>query len=132
MSIIDDPRQWFKSKLGVDINQIDREHAFCAHAIGQQDTLVINNAQDDLRFVENPLVTGPPGIRFYAGAPLQTSTGAVLGTLCVIDTVSREITPTQKANLEALARQVMAHLELRLQTSELQRVAAERDRQTAS
>jgi signal transduction histidine kinase len=113
ISLIDHDRQWFKARLGMDIDETPREQAFCAHAIVDNATLVVGDALRDPRFEKNPLVTGDPRIRFYAGAPIVTGDGQGLGTLCVIDRVPRELSPAQRQALEALSRQLMAHLELR-------------------
>lgn len=112
ISLIDTERQWFKSKVGLAVNQTARDIAFC-DAILSRETLVVNDALQDARFVNNPLVTAEPNIRFYAGAPLVTPEGHILGSLCVIDQQPRSLSDAQKAALEALARQVVIQLELR-------------------
>lgn len=113
ISLVDKDRQWFKSEVGLGASQTPREQAFCAHAIVDNHTLVVNDATRDGRFHDNPLFVGNPNIRFYAGAPLVTEDGHGLGTLCVIDRVPRTLTAGQQQALEALSRQLMAHLELR-------------------
>ena len=85
VSVVDSDRQWFKSALGLDVRETPRAHSFCAHAILENKPFVILDASQDERFASNPLVTDDPKIRFYAGAPLQLSSGHLIGTLCVID-----------------------------------------------
>ncbi|GAA1819798.1 GAF domain-containing sensor histidine kinase [Planosporangium flavigriseum] len=113
INLIDRDRQWSKANVGVDDIEIPREMSFCAHTILQPDLLVVPDAATDARFAENPLVTGGPGIRFYAGAPLITTAGYPLGALCVIDAAPRRLARPQLRALRALARQVSIQLELR-------------------
>jgi diguanylate cyclase (GGDEF)-like protein len=113
VSLVDSERQWFKSKVGVQLSETPRDMAFCAHALLSPDLLVVSDARQDIRFADNPLVTGEPWIRLYAGAPLITPDGNALGTVCVLDRVERTLTDTQANALRALSRQVMAQLELR-------------------
>jgi GAF domain-containing protein len=113
ISLVDADRQWFKSKVGLDVSETPRSESFCAHTLGTARTLVVQDAQQDPRFKDNPAVVGAPGIRFYAGAPIVEADGHVLGTVCVIDTTPRTLTLIQVAALEALARHVMAIMEMR-------------------
>ncbi|WP_409475632.1 diguanylate cyclase [Stenotrophomonas sp. Y-13] len=114
VSLIDGERQWFKSLQGMDGEQTPREEAFCAHAILRPaDLTVVEDALQDARFRGNPSVTDDPFIRFYAGAPLLSSDGYALGTLCVFDTNPGQLADTQKQALQALSRQVSRLLEMR-------------------
>jgi two-component system cell cycle sensor histidine kinase/response regulator CckA len=119
ISLVDEDRQWFKSKVGLTINETSRDISFCAHAIKQEDLFIIPDATKDLRFANNPLVTSDPKIRFYAGAPLTTPDGHALGSLCVIDKVPRELRLEQRQALRVLARHVMTQLELRRHANDL-------------
>lgn len=112
--LVDSDRQWFKSCVGLDASETPRKVAFCTHAIVADGPMVIHDARQDSRFRTNPLVTGAPGIRFYAGAPLITREGFRLGTFCVIDVVPRpEFCAEDIATLEDFARTTMRILEMR-------------------
>jgi signal transduction histidine kinase len=114
ISLIDNDRQWFKSRVGLEVAETAREVAFCAHAIHNPGiTLVVPDARLDERFHDNPLVTGDPHLAFYAGVPLVNEDGLPLGTLCVLDSEPKSLTESQLSALSALAGQVMALLELR-------------------
>lgn len=128
VTLIDAERQWFKTRLGLEDPQTPRDHSFCAHAILEpQHMLIVPDARDDARFRDNPAVTGAPGVRFYAGAPLLDAEGLAMGALCVMDREPRELAPYQRAALDALSRQVSALLQLRRVSLELRLHLQERD-----
>lgn len=122
ISLVADNRQWFKARVGLTVTETARDISFCTHAILQSDVMIVPDALKDPRFVNNPLVTGEPHIRFYAGAPLITPDGHALGTLCIIDHQPRELGERQIAALRRLARVVIKHLELRRRVRELTRI----------
>jgi serine/threonine protein kinase len=113
ISFVDRDREWFKAKVGLSESSFPRLVALCAPAIQGRDVFIVPDAASDHRFSENPLVVNEPGLRFYAGAPLLTPDGYAIGTLSVLDRVLRELTDPQVEALRALARQVMAQVELR-------------------
>jgi anti-sigma regulatory factor (Ser/Thr protein kinase) len=128
ITLIDVDRQWFKSRVGISVSETSRALSFCAHAVDQRTPLIVPDTLRDERFLDNPLVTGEPNIRFYAGMPLMTPQGHALGTLCVADRVTRTLTEDQLDALAALTRQVQAQLELRKNLNDLSAALAERDR----
>src|SRR5690242_20540773 len=113
VTLVDMDRQWFKARVGLDEIETDREISFCAHAILGRDLLVVPDATKDPRFADNPQVDCANGIRFYAGAPLVTTEGFALGTLCVVDDQPRRLDIEQLQALRALARQVTSQMEMR-------------------
>ncbi len=127
LTLVDEKRQWFKSKVGVSVNETSRDISFCGHAILYRELFIVPDATRDARFAHNPLVTAEPQIRFYAGAPLISPDGHALGTLCVIDKVPRTLRADQKRALQILSRHVMTQLELRRHAFELARTREERD-----
>ena len=113
VSLVDSDRQWFKSRVGLQVCETDRSSSFCALAMHGDEVMQVPDAHLDPRFADNPLVTGAPHIRFYAGAPLVTPGGQRLGSLCVIDREPRLLTPGECRSLRTLARHVVTQLELR-------------------
>jgi GAF domain-containing protein len=107
ISLIDEDRQWFKSKVGLDVDQTPRNIAFCSHSILGEDIMEVQDATKDFRFKNNPLVTSEPNINFYAGYPLKDSNGYNLGTICVIDRVPRKLSDSQKEALKILGDSVV-------------------------
>ncbi len=112
VSLVTADKQWFKSRVGMEASETDRDSAFCAFTIEETSVLVVEDASQDERFRTNRLVTGAPGIRFYAGAPLITATGHALGSLCVIDYTPRTFTPAQRKQLADMAKMVIAQIDL--------------------
>ncbi len=129
MSLVDQDRQWFKARVGLGVCETSRDSAFCAHAILEAELLIVPDALQDDRFADNPLVTGPPHFRFYAGVPIRTGDGLALGTLCVLDTRPRQLSDTQRMALTRLARQLGLQLELRRTALDL-KAAIELQRQS--
>jgi GAF domain-containing protein len=128
ITLVDENRQWFKSTYGVSLTEMSRNISFCAHTILSEGLLVVHDALTDIRFADNPLVKCKPNIRFYAGAPLVTKEGQALGTICVLDQVPRDLTPTQEEALRVLARFVVSQLEIRKQSRESENIRAQRDK----
>lgn len=119
VSLVDDHRQWFKARVGLDVCETSRDAAFCAHTIQENRVFIVPDALQDPRFAHNPLVTGDPFIRFYAGVPLTDKDGHNLGSLCVIDRRPRELPPATLRMLAGMARQVTVQFELRRLTNHL-------------
>ena len=113
INLIDQGRQWFKAEVGLGVRETPLDSSICAHAILQPGLFIVPDTRLDHRFMDNPLVTGDPHLRFYAGALLETPEGLPLGTVCVLDYKPRELDDTQKAFLRLMANQVMKLLELR-------------------
>ncbi len=110
VSLVDGDRQWFKSRTGLDASETPRNISFCGHAIVGSDVFVVNNAEVDARFCDNPLVVNDPSIRFYAGYPLRAPNGTRIGTLCLVDRVAREFLPSDAEMLTSLGQMVEAEL----------------------
>jgi diguanylate cyclase (GGDEF)-like protein len=126
ISLIDEDRQWFKSRIGLEDSETPRSISFCGHAILGTETFVVPDASLDERFRDSPLVTGNPHVRFYAGVPLTTEDGCAIGALCVKDNQPRQLSKEEESILRVLARQVVAHFQLRRQLKELQQLNEER------
>ncbi len=126
VTFIDADRQWFKSRVGFEPQETSRDLSFCAHAILQPGPTVVRDTLDDERFKDNPLVLSAPYIRFYAGAPLVSTEGFKLGTLCVLDNVPRMLFPDQMTALQMLSDQVMTLLDMRRTIAYLESALNER------
>jgi GAF domain-containing protein len=131
VSLVDHDRQWFKARSGLSFDQTPREIAFCAHAVAANDVLIVPDATADARFAANPLVTGAPGIRFYAGVPIRAADEATaqnlpMGTLCVIDDQPRAMSPEDLALLADLADMVEGLIAARAWGANALRLAEER------
>jgi len=127
ISLLDRQRQWFKAQIGLESSETDRDPAFCGHTILQRDAFVVSDVSKDARFFDNPLVTGDPGIRFYAGIPLETEDGFRLGSLCVIDKTPRVLTDRQLEALRLLSLQANKQINRRRQQHKMG-MAAEKNR----
>ena len=128
ISLITRDRQWFKARIGMSVEETPREFAFCDHAIRSPQSLMeVPDASTDPRFRDNPLVTGDPNIRFYAGHPLVDSEGLALGTVCVIDRIPRQLDAAQRGALAALAEVVSGLLEARRSNLQAERALADRE-----
>lgn len=122
VSLVDEDRQWFKAKHGIELSETARNISFCAHAILQEDLFVVENASQDARFVNNPLVTDGSKIQFYAGTVLKDANNLPLGSLCVIDSAPRKLTPQQAKALRIIGKQVESQLLIRKKNMQLMRV----------
>lgn len=128
ITLVDHERQWFKARAGVDNSQGAREDSFCSHAMENDGVFVVPDAREDPRFKYNPLVTGAPNIRFYAGAPLRSAAGHSLGAVCVISPQPRDaFSMADKKKLELLATIVGNEMELKKQTQNAHKMLHERD-----
>lgn len=123
VSLIDAKRQWIKSSIGIAVAEMPRDLVFCSHAILQTDTFLVLDASIDTRFFDNPLVTNDPHLRFYAGAPLITSDGAAIGTLCVLDRQPRQLSTEQLESLKIIGRQVTRQIEQRRDLADLAQIS---------
>ena len=126
-TLVDRDRQWFKARVGLGTTETPRDIAFCDHTIQQRGLFIVEDAAQDQRFCHNPLVTGTPGIRFYAGMPIEAPGGASIGTLCVVDTVPRVLTESQRRALVVLGGQMKTKMEMRAQQRELKSALREKE-----
>lgn len=125
ITLLDEHRNWFKSRVGIQAHESPLEDSFCATALATPtEVLIIRDAQQDPRFAAHPMVTGDPYIRFYAGAPLVSSRGVAVGTICVIDRQPRDLTPDQTRQLSFLAQQIMIMMEARAEKDVSSDIAA--------
>ncbi|GAA4447610.1 hypothetical protein GCM10023189_04170 [Nibrella saemangeumensis] len=123
LSLVDENRQWFKSRQGLDVQETPREYSFCAHAIlDPNEMMVVEDARHDERFYDNPLTTGHPHIVFYAGVPIVDAGGHAMGSLCVIDSQPRKLPESKRRALKALANVVKAQFEQRKTRLDMDRV----------
>ncbi len=129
ISLIDHDRQWFKARIGLDAEQMPRDLSFCGHAILASEPLMVTDASRDPRFHDNPLVTGPPFIRFYAGEPLHASNGQAIGTLCLIDPSPRLLDLREGRQLNRLSILAEGYLQLRSLTEHTRFLRQEIDRE---
>jgi GAF domain-containing protein len=127
MSLLDADRQWFKARVGLDTTETPIAYSFCSRTVAEKNMLIVTDTHEDARFRANPLVTGAPYIRFYAGAPLINPAGVALGSLCVIDREPHELDAAQREALVALAGQAIAQLELRRVNRDLAKVLLDKE-----
>ena len=113
VTLIDRERQWYKAHYGFDFSETSRDMGFCSHAILQSEPLVVNDALQDDRFAENPVVIGEPHVRFYAGIPLHAADGARVGAFCIVDHKPRSLSAAQLGMLKDMARLIEEELEPR-------------------
>lgn len=131
VSILDAERQWFEASVGTHLRETRRDISFCAHAVLQEELFVVEDTLKDIRFAANPMVTGEPEMRFYAGMPLRSPDGESFGTLCVIDQKPRQLTETQTRALRVLANQIKTSMQLRAEHRLLGEALAARDQATS-
>jgi GAF domain-containing protein len=129
LSLLDDHRQWFKSKVGVQVRETPKDASICKYAIQQNELFIVGDTREDARFRESPLVVGEPRIRFYAGEPLINEEGYALGTLCVVDREPRVLDEEQKGALKSLGRLALRQMELRKNLQLLKEALNDRTRE---